>query len=247
MRNLLIALAAVIAVPAMPAAPAEACGPYMMEPEVMPVSTHFTFRDDGGGRRRTFVILGNSAPEGLAWTPLAPRSYDTTQIAAAPLLDAPVELTLVGPSGMRTVKLRKQVYLAASWRWQEPVSALEVEVGEQEDFRFAMWGAKPAAWRALESGRAGQADVAWLAAQGVRVADAGRIYLQRVRGSDVEIVAAFAEGGALVTFVRRGEVSVGRYEGSASYAFAQRGRGWLVLEQRGQALRTVSLGMLPAA
>lgn len=247
MRNLLIALTVAAFVPAMPAAPAEACGPYMMEPEVMSVSTHYTIRDGGGDRQRSFVILGDRAPEGLTWARLAPGTYDGTKIADAPLLEEPLEVTLVGPSGMRTVKLRKQVYLAATWRWDAPVNALEVELGPKEDFRFAMFGTRPATWRALESGRAGQRDVAWLAAQGVRVADAGRVYVQRVQGSQVEIVAAFAEGGELVTFVRRGELRLGRYEGAASYAFMQRGRGWLVLEQRGQAPRLASLGALPAA
>jgi len=151
MRNLLIAATAAAAVSAMPTRPADACGSYTPEPQVMMVSSHQLLHTDGRARRRAFIILGEAAPEGLAWTRLAPGTYDGTQIASAPLLAEAAELTLVGPSGTRIVKLRKQVYLAAAWRWSQPMVALEVELGPRDDFRAALWGAQPAAARRYQA------------------------------------------------------------------------------------------------
>jgi hypothetical protein len=134
------------------------------------------------------------------------------------------------------------VYLQAAWRWEQPTAALEVELGPRDDFQLALWGTRPTAWRGLEGVAGSPRDAAWVAVQGVRAA-AERIWVQRVRGTELEVVAAYPDDHSpMVTFVRRGEVSLGRYTGSATAAFLQAGRGWLVLATHGAAPQTVHIG-----
>lgn len=248
MRHLLLAAAATAAATlavSAPARPADACGgSYFPAPQVMTVSTHHLMRGDGAGeRRRTFVITGERAPDvGLTWTRLAPGTYDGTQIASAPLLGTPAELTLLGPSGTRVVKLRKRVYLQG-WQWKEPTAALEVELGPRDDYQLALWGSQPASWLGLESVAGSERDAAWLAARNVS-ASAERISVQRVRGAGIEVVAAYPDDyEPMVTFVRRGEARLGQYTGSSvAAAIVQRGRSWLVLTTPHAAPRAVYLG-----
>lgn len=240
MRTLLIAAAAALS--AMPSSRADACGGYVREPQVLVVSTHHLPRAEGGARRRMFVILDERAPEGLAWTRLAPGSYDDAKIASAPPLAEPMEVTLVGPSGTRTVKLRERVYLASSWQWRQPTAALEVEPAPGEELELALRGAAHAAWLPLDGAVGSARDVAWLGQQDIDVRSADATFVQRIRGTGLELVTAYPEGAPALTIVRRGERAVASHAGTPAGAYADRGGIWLASRTEDGRVRTMYAG-----
>lgn len=227
MRSLLIAAAALAA---LPSHHADACGGYVPEPRVMMVSIHHLAQDTGPARQRSFVILDERAPEGLAWSRLAPLTFDHSKIASAPPLAEPMEVTLIGASGARTVKLRKRVYLAPSWGWKQPTAALEVELASGEDFAIALPGAARAAWLPLGAATGSDGDVAWLARNGVHVRSAEMTYVQIIRGTGLTVITAYPESAPAVSVVRHGERIIVSSTGTATAAYAHRGSTWLVTQ-----------------
>jgi hypothetical protein len=147
MRFLPHLLAALLATTTLTTSIAAACGGYVEinpAPRVLAVSTHHL--NPGAPRKRNvdraFVVLGassNDVGEG-DWNFIAPRTFDTTQLAMLSPLATATELTLVGPSGTRVVKATQQVALRRGWTADKTQLALEVPVKAGEQFVIAIPG-----------------------------------------------------------------------------------------------------------
>jgi len=228
MRTLLIAAFSLSALT--PSRDADACGSYTPEPQVLRLSTHFVPGGDGD-RRRTFALLGSTTPPPkLAWKLLAPMSYDATQIANDMMLANPITLTLVGPSGTRVVSSSKHVFLSRSWNFDATASALEVDGGV--GFAIAIEGKHDRAkWIELEDVTPAKAKLrTWVTALGVTPYDADSIYVNRVKGTDLEIVSVYPSNGTkMITFLKQGDRNHGRFDGSPLGAFSNGGVTKLVL------------------
>lgn len=212
MRNFLC-LAAAFALSTAVAAPptADACGgsygAVVRTPRSFAVSTHFV-RDVKG--RRGFVALGGTAPTGLAWKQLAPRTYDATQIAPAPAR-APMTLTLVGEQGTRVVTSARYVYLSQSMFLPGSTLALEFDVQPGEDFEIALLGTRTdAKWSDLPERRVGsKADATWLHARGFVIEKAELVSVYDA--GDVEVLSIWdAKTQRTMSLFRRGMVELGR-------------------------------------
>jgi hypothetical protein len=193
----LVALAA-----SLPLHHADACG-RMEAPHMFAVSQHYN--------HHTFVVLDEAAPADAKWRQLWPDSYDYTRIADAPALDAPMELTLLGPSGTRVVTTTKRVYLEDSFGDRTPHVALEVDVDDEEQFDVAIAGrARRASWRAIEQAPDAQNDgAAWLATHGRQ--DVRLAYLATIAGTTTQIVTWFDNGAHFA--VRNGDADLGDHDG----------------------------------
>lgn len=250
MRTLLLAIAFTSAALCLPPPPsADACGDYAMSPRVYTIATYRGVGEDGAAILRTFVLLWETeAPQGLAWSRVAPRSYHTTMVAHAAFLDQPMELTLVGPSGSRTVQLRKQVFIAPSPTAGRPWIALEVALQPREQYKLAIAGGELAAWRPFASAALRERDLAWLAAQGIRPETPAYASASRISGTDLELLFARPANESAVTTVRRAGQLVAQFRGeqTPTGAFVQDNMLWLVVEDRrgGERVSVHSLGAI---
>jgi hypothetical protein len=207
MRSLL-ALTALIALTS--PSPARACG-WDPEPHLLAVSSHYV----GRGGHRAFVVLDEGAPDDIGWKLLAPGTYDGTKIANAPAFDAPIEVTVVGPSGRRVIRSERRVYLWQPWRGDgKPHAAIEIPLERGDDFTVALAGAYSAdelAWHAIQM-RDG-ADVrdatAWLASR--KLTPGRNVAVGAVAGTDLEIVTFEPSVYDIGHFiVRRGDAAATR-------------------------------------
>lgn len=123
MRTALLTLAALSTLA--PLQEADACGSYVPEPRIHRLSTHYIPRTRTA-HVRSFVVLGGASNDKRAWKQLAPHSYDGTRIAAGEQLHVPMTFTIVGANGTKVVHGRNQVFLASTFAFVEPASAIEV-------------------------------------------------------------------------------------------------------------------------
>lgn len=222
-------LAAVALTALLPSHDADACGPYVPEPEVFALSSHGL----SSGATRTFVVLGEGAPEGATgWRPLAPGTFDPARIVHADASKQPMLVTMVGPSGTRTVTGKQRVYLARTFAFSDPRLALEIDAGRGADgFEVALAGVhRDAAWIGLAAPVRTTGDAAWIAAQGV-VAGPGHHYVQRVGA--VEVLTVLGADGQPTTLLRHGNDSYGQYAGAPIGGLEIDGQRYLLVEHAG--------------
>jgi hypothetical protein len=220
MRSLLVtALALATQIPAT----TEACGDYFY-PRVFLLSNHYAHEGE-----RSFAVMSREVPARLAWTALAPMTYDNSKLAPAPALEPAQTLTLVGPDGRSIVTSRARWYLDSSWRPSGKATVLEVEA--THEFAIALAGAhEDAAWIAVDPRTNTQRDLDWVAAQGVH---ATNVSVSRIHGTTLDAVTAYRDDATAVTFVRSGTANVGSAEGHALGGLTVRGRRYLLTEQLG--------------
>ena len=182
-----------------------------------------------------FVVLPTSIDVGdRKWQWLAPGTYDSTNIIELGRLDAPAEMTLLGPSGSRVISSDRRVALSNSWQigMDQTRAAIEITLADGDDFQIAVAGrARDAQWFSLEHKGSNASAVWWLAKLGIVGAD--YINVQPVTGTDYELVEYIANdtsGFAL----RRGKTDVGRYSGSPIGAMQVNGRFFIVTKNNGQ-------------
>lgn len=194
---------------------AEACGGYTRferAPRSFAVSTHFIPRANKGDAHRAFVALGGTAPDGLAWKPLAPVSYDATQIASAPA-SAPMTLTLVGEKGTRVITSARYVYLSQSMFMAGTTLALEFDIQPGETHEIALVGTHPSVrWSEVATRASTKADADWVRARGLSVdgADAVTVHAH----GDLELLTAYDhKAGAVTTVLRRQGNEISRHLG----------------------------------
>lgn len=228
MRNILIAALAVSSIPGLDNA--DACG--FVPPHVMLLSSHSGHVHGTAWGTRTFAVLGEAVPADVRWQPLVPGTYDSSQIANERLLDKPRVLTLVGPAGTRVVSTAQQAVLSPAWGFRTPSTVLEVDTGAKSSERFAVAldGSHPkATWTALETVQTSSADVAWVAAHGVKPRDAAHVIVHRVPGADADAITVMADDSVeMTTLVRRGDQLVERLDGSAFGSLREHGQSYVI-------------------
>jgi hypothetical protein len=239
MRTLLLAALSLSALT--PSRDADACGGYVREPRILQLAAHVVASDGKGSELRTFALFGTATPPAnIKWRRLDPMSFDTTSVAHATPLANAVTLTLLGPSGTRVVSSTKHVFLSRSSGLRKTASALDI--GDVKDFTIALEGVHPTAtWTAVEdvSYTNARKMAAWVKAQG---ADASSVYVSRVKGTPFETVSVWTEGSTkTVTFLKRGDDNLGRFDGSPIGAFTNKGITQLVLVDGAQ-VSTAYLG-----
>jgi hypothetical protein len=230
MRNLLLAALAVSSFPSLDRA--DACGFEM--PQVLPLSSHSGPFRGGAWATRTFAMLGEPVPAGVRWHMLAPRTYDSTQVADAAPLDAALTVTLVGPSGARVVSTTQRAFLAPAWGWKTPSAALEVDTGERDArFSVALVGSHPnATWEALDHQSGSADDVDWVIAQGVTPA-AGQVTVSHIPNTTSDVITVMQkDSGDMITFVRRDDKVRRQIQGAAVGTLTDRSH-YLLVERDG--------------
>jgi hypothetical protein len=213
--------------------PADACGPYVHEPTVFQLSSHYV----RGAREqsRTFALL-NEAPTGTpVWRALAPGTYDGAQIADASPLPAPMTLTLVGPSGTQLVASDNRSVIQGGLRSLQPTFALEVDT-QRGAFVVALAGRHPnAKWIALDTQVQGsKADLDWVTAHGVtpyRGYGVG-VYISKLQNTAYETVTVNTKEGATITFVRSGGTEIVRFDGYAMGGLSINGNSFVLKSDR---------------
>jgi hypothetical protein len=229
MRTPLLAALACFALPAPHGSTSvEACG--FSPPQVLLVSNHRLGIADGGPRTRSFALLGQPVPSGVVWWQLAPGTYDGTQIAEAPALDAPVTLTLLGSAPTRVITTRRRALLAPAWQFTTPSVVLELDGATA---KVALVGARPdARWTDLDAVRPSAVDTAWASAQGGRADD--QLVVSHVHGTDIDTIATSAPGSVeSTTLVRQGDRLVARVAGRPIGAMTSRGLRYVLVEHAG--------------
>jgi hypothetical protein len=192
---------------------ADACG--TPAPTVFRLSSHYVVGGAGTDHRRMFVLLDEVAPKGLYWKQLSPMSYDATEIANAYTLAAPMTFTLVGPSGTRVVSTAKHFYLSKSWDFTQATGALEIDLKDDDNFAIAISGTqRRAQWDEVTGEETTKQLERWVAKQGVTVLDHSSIYASRIKGTDIEAVAAFDKAGKMITLIKDGSRLVSKIDGS---------------------------------
>ena len=238
MRSTLLASLAVTATLTSAFAPsiADACGGYTGDPmpAVFAVDDH-TVHQLGGDRwnRRAFVVLGaTTAPADAAWELLAPRSYDSTQIADAPDPQQSTTFTLVGPSGSRVVSSNRRALLKHSFRIQNEHSAIEVDVAEQARFQIAVLGVqRDATWIPSTGVATTKATLAWVRGQGL---DTAYVYVTKIQGTKIQVISAHQPNDiGLTSFVVVDGTSRGAYTGSPIGGLDLGGKRYVLLEREG--------------
>ncbi|HEV7558930.1 MAG TPA: hypothetical protein VGO00_25835 [Kofleriaceae bacterium] len=133
MRKLALSLP-FVALAAMPS-PTDACG--YVTPAVFLVSTH-NFRAEHAAH--TLVRIGGVVPDRIAWQRIDSRSYDGTQFAPAPALDAAMTVTLVGNGGRHVVSSAKQRFVAQDMWWSAAPATTVLDVGDVRGYQLAIRG-----------------------------------------------------------------------------------------------------------
>jgi hypothetical protein len=208
---------------------ADACGPPPV-PHLLRVSSHVVLHEsyDAFGRTHSFVLFDELAPADAAWRQLAPRSFDTTQIADAPKLDRPLEFTLLGPWGQRVVTTNRRVYLKPELSGDRTAHvAVEIDAVDRNEVVAAIAG-RPShlVWRTL--GKQPQHDieaVAWLADHGVRVKYA---HVETIADDDTQLVTYYDDGSRFA--IRRGNANLGVHPGVVRGELVSWGQRLLVLD-----------------
>lgn len=233
-----IALASTTLLAAAPAREAAACGG-LEAPEVVLLSTHLAPAAPGTGTtytRRTFALTGDRVPAYLAWSLLAPGTYDNTEIAFGSVYGPSVELTLVGPSAARRVSATDHVYLRHTFTRAEAQAALVVPSG---DFRIAIAGRADERSRflALDGYRdATSADAIWVSRQKVNAYNA-HISISSIRGTAYEAITVVPRNGdARFTLLRRGGDFAGRPDGTVIGGLTTDGATYALVENGGAVL-----------
>ncbi len=247
MRTLLIAALALSST--LPSPDADACGGYTSspEPQVMQLTHHRALIGDDGKvlAPRSFVRTRELAPDGLAWSWLTPRSFDTTMIApaptaptapAAPTAATPVTFTLLGPAGTRVVTATRKVFLADARPERGAHGAFEVPVSGGARFELAMRGDQAdARWIGLEEVAVTGRTLRWLAALGVTPDPREDVQVRRLRGTPFEVVSVYPKGGSkMVTLLKQGGRNHGSWEGLPVAGFSNRGARQLVIADAGR-------------
>lgn len=214
---LLLALAAALA--SLAPSDTDACG-YFSAPRVMLV-THHASRATARSEfvDRTFVVFPQTAPEDLAWRPLAVHSYDSTQIATNARTDK-ISLTLLGPSGTQKLSSSRHAFLKDSWDLEGTAGAIEVK-GARTDAKFALAGP--------------DFDVSWVpvvdAGTTEEVTGFGRASVQRI--GDTRALLVSNETGPK-TIVKRGDLDLGTFDGYAVGAMLWSGQRYLLVQHQGK-------------
>ena len=237
MRSTLLASLAVTATLTSALAPsiAEACGGYMGDPmpAVFAVDDHTVHRLGSRSNRRSFVVLAaTTAPANATWALLAPRSYDSTQIADAPDPKQSTTFTLVGPSGSRVVSSNRLALLKQSFRTVNEHSAIEIDVAEQARFQIAVLGVQRDAKWIPSSGVATTEDtLAWVRNQGL---DTSYVYVSRIEGTKIQVISAHQPNDiGLTSFVVVDGESRGAFIGSPIGGLELGGKRYVLLEREG--------------
>lgn len=102
--------------------------------------------------RQSFVLLHGrleaKRAATMTWTQIGRRTFDTTKTAPGRRLDAPHRLTLLGPSGTKTVEIRDTVWLDLAFDQEQAREAMALPKG---DFVVALAGhSKDATWQSFE-------------------------------------------------------------------------------------------------
>ena len=186
---------------------------------------------------RVFVLLGGAVPEGekLAWKG-DNMSFDRTEIAKAPALAAAMELTLVSSRRARTMTTRNQVFITPVFESKNAMTALEIYPKADEGIRIAIAGKHVTTWQELESVAPGLETIAWAQNPGFSPPlDSRHIYVDKVQGTDLELISAFGtEDGVATTYIRTaGGKPWGGYRGTPHGVVTVDGVRYLVLVANG--------------
>lgn len=239
MRSSLLASLALTATLTSAFAPsiADACGGYMRDPlpAVFAVDDHSVpvRGAQTTWQRRSFVVFGTAtAAADVAWTQLAPGSFDATQIADLPDLARSTTFTLVGPSGARVVSTNRSALLSETFRKREPHSALEITVDDRSEFRIAVLGVQPdATWLAATEVEPTAQNRAWVKQQGLDTAD---VHVSKIAGTKLQVISAYQPNDIERTsFVVSNGTSLGAYTGSAIGALVMGNKRYVILETNG--------------
>jgi len=238
MRSSLLATLALSATLTSAFAPsiADACGGYMPDPRpaVFAVDDHNVHREGTDGwDRRAFVVLGaTTAPADAAWKQLAPRTFDSTQIADAPDPQQSTTFTLVGPSGARVVSSNRHALLKQTFRSQAEHTAIEVGVDQQSQFQIAVLGVQPdAKWVETTGVTPTKTTLAWVRKQGM---DTSYVYVAKIKGTSIQVISAHGKGAiGLTSFVVVDGQSRGAFTGSPIGGLDLGGKRYVLLEREG--------------
>ena len=204
------------------------CGPYAYNPapRMLMVSSHSAQAKGNKWTNRSFVVLEQSfdAQANGEWIQLAPMSFDRAQVMALPALETPMELTLVGPAGTRTVKAKKQFALTGDFKIGHQQKRLVLELDTPaSSFAIALVGKVDAKWTELDF-QDGKTSI---------------------KGTDMQIVEEYRDGYTSVT-VRQNGRDIAYGSGDAIGVVEVKGRTFLVTNSRGY-LGTVQLPALSIA
>jgi hypothetical protein len=186
---------------------------------------------------RVFVLLGGTVPERetVAWKGVE-MSYDRTQVAKAPALAGAMDLTLVGPRRARTMATKNQVFITPVFESRSAMTALEIFPRADEAIWLAIEGKHVTTWHDLESVTPGLETIAWAQNPGFSPPlDPRFVYVDKVKGSDLELISAFgAKDGTRTTYVRTaGGKPWGGYRGTPHGVVTVDGVRYLVLVNNG--------------
>ncbi|MBA3464436.1 MAG: hypothetical protein H0T46_31080 [Deltaproteobacteria bacterium] len=186
---------------------------------------------------RVFVLLGGAVPERetIAWKG-DEMSFDRTQIAKAPALGSAMELTLVGPRRTRTMATKNQVFITPVHESRKAMTALEIFPKADDTIRIAIEGKHVTTWQDLESVAPGLETIAWAQNPGFSPPlDSTNIYVDKVKGSDLELISAYGSAdGVATTYIRTaGGKPWGGYRGTPRGVVTVDGVRYLVLVANG--------------
>lgn len=217
--------------------PADACGPYVMEPSLLLLSSHYTERGT-----RSFVHLGEPVGNGdqLTWDLLAPHTYDHASTVDAPDLESPKELTLIGPKGTKVVASMARVVLRNTFVSRHATAALEITM-EDHEFAIAMAGKHAdAKWIALSDARKGTAaDIAWVNARGLTPLAPEYVSVSKL--GEYDLVNVLAKGAGITTFVRRGNQLYTQFDGAPMGGVTTRGMRYIVASKHDVGLTAIAI------
>jgi len=206
--------------------PADACGPYVRQPEVFQLSSHHTAV--GPTLTLTFALVGVAAnTEQLAWTRLAPDTYDYARMARMADLATPMAVTLIGPSGTRVITSKQQAVLDHTFESRKPMTALALEVPKGK-WTFALEGRHEGAqWIELENETvAGATDLAWVKAMGITPLDPAYVRVGKL--AELDTVTVLSKTAGMITFVRSAGSVIAQFDGSAVGAVMIKGERFVL-------------------
>lgn len=228
-------LAAVLAASSLASSVADACGGYFPRlPAMYLVTNH---------NGRAFVMLDKnvSSLEGLTWSRNF-RSYDTSEVAAAPAFPTAISLTLVGSDRPRRITSTKHVLVRNTWEARAPMNALEIAPDPEQRAQIAVAGTfRSAVWSKIEQAPVSADMRAWAKSPGFSPPlDPNLLSVSKVEGTDIELVSTWSSDGIetfATTYVRYGAARpVGGYRGSAVGVVTLDGKRYLALVDDGLVL-----------
>jgi len=214
---------------------ADACGSYVPTPRVLQLAQPYAPGEP------TFVLTGEAPTGKVAWQRIAPMSYDSTEVADAPDLAQPMEITLVGPAGNKLVSSKRRSFIQHSFERHSASAALEI-TAKRGDFAIALAGRHTGAvWLAAEGEHDGtRADRAWAIAAGAKPLSNTHVYVSRIHGSNLELVSVIDNDGVL-TLVRSGTTAASSLRGYAMGIVAEHGAQFIVTQDRNDGVRAEEL------